>query len=393
LGLLKADKRIRVVVAANFIAVAARMSLVTFLGIYFVHVAGISLATVGSAFLIESLLRGTLAPMFGALSDRIGRRALLLASALLTAVVLPSFLLVSGPGTLFLWSTLLGMTGAVNMPVATALLLDLAPPERRQAALAVNYTGMSVAYTLGVMPAGYVAQQGYGLLAAVASLGYVAVAALYAFALRGALPLERSQAASNVLASTASVLANPVFLAFAALAWVFPFAMGQVVTVSPLFAAELGLKEGTIGLVLGGNSILVALLAVPVATRVEPGGPFRPLGAAALMVGLAFCCYAWIPDTVSAYLAGTIVFSFGELIFSSAVPAAIARLAPAGQRGAYQGGWALVSSIAMGSALVLSGLLRDAAGWPVVWFTYAGLVLAAGAGLFLSRQFFVAQKA
>jgi len=390
---LKADKRIRVVVAANFIAVAARMSLVTFLGIYFVHVAGISLATVGSAFLVESLLRGTLAPVFGALSDKVGRRALLLASALLTALVLPSFLLVSGPATLFLWSTVLGITGAVNMPVATALLLDLAPPERRQAALAVNYTGMSVAYTLGVMPAGYVAQQGYGLLALVASLGYVAVAALYAFMLRGPLPLERSQAASNVLVSTASVLGNPVFLAFAALAWVFPFAMGQVVTVSPLFAAELGLHEGTIGLVLGGNSILVALLAVPVATRVEPGGPFRPLGLAALMVCLGFCCYALIPDTTMAYLAGTIVFSFGELVFSSSVPAAVARLAPAGQRGAYQGGWTLVSSIAMGSALVLSGLLRDAAGWPAVWLSYAGLVLAAGAGLFLSRRFFVAQKA
>ncbi|HEY6822074.1 MAG TPA: MFS transporter [Burkholderiales bacterium] len=390
---MKADQRIRVVVAANFIAVAARMSLVTFLGIYFVHVAGISLATVGSAFLVESLLRGTLAPLFGALSDKVGRRTLLLASALLTALVLPSFLLVSGPATLFLWSTALGITGSVNMPVATALLLDLAPPERRQAALAVNYTGMSVAYTLGVMPAGFVAQQGYGLLAAVASLGYVAVAALYIFMLRGPLPLERSQAAANVLASTASVLGNPVFLAFAALAWVFPFAMGQVVTVSPLFAAELGLHEGTIGLVLGGNSILVALLAVPVATRVEPGGPFRPLGLAALMVCLAFCCYAWIRDTTMAYLAGTIVFSFGEIVFSSSVPAAVARLAPAGQRGAYQGGWTLVSSIAMGSALVLSGLLRDAAGWAAVWAVYAGLVLAAGAGLFLSRQFFVAQKA
>jgi predicted MFS family arabinose efflux permease len=393
LGLLTADRRIRVVVAANFIAVAARMSLVTFLGIYFVRVAGISLATVGSAFLLESLLRGTLAPVFGALSDRVGRRALLLASALLTAIVLPSFLLVSGPASLFAWSTALGITGAVNMPVATALLLDLAPPERRQAALAVNYTGMSVAYTLGVMPAGYVAEQGYGLLASVASLGYVAVAALYAFALRGTLPLERSQGASNVLAATASVLRNPVFIGFAALAWVFPFAMGQVVTVSPLFAAELGLREGTIGLVLGGNSILVALLAVPVATRVEPGGPFRPLGIAALMVCLGFCCYAWIADTATAYLAGTIVFSFGELIFSSSVPAAVARLAPTGQRGAYQGGWTLVSSIAMGSALVLSGLLRDAAGWPVVWLAYAALVLAAGAGLYASRRFFLAQKA
>src|SRR5262249_12096549 len=80
LGLLEVDRRVGVVIAANFIAVAARMSLVTFLGIYFVRVAGISLATVGAAFLLESVLRGLAAPLFGAWSDRIGRRPLLLAA-------------------------------------------------------------------------------------------------------------------------------------------------------------------------------------------------------------------------------------------------------------------------------------------------------------------------
>jgi len=50
-----------VVVAANFLAVAARMSLVTFLGIYFVQKAGIEVATVGLAFLAENLARGLLA--------------------------------------------------------------------------------------------------------------------------------------------------------------------------------------------------------------------------------------------------------------------------------------------------------------------------------------------
>ena len=80
------------------------MSLVTFLGIYFVREAGIALATVGLAFLCENLLRGLLAPFFGALSDRIGRKPLLLGAALATAMVMPCFLLVTGPASLFAWS-------------------------------------------------------------------------------------------------------------------------------------------------------------------------------------------------------------------------------------------------------------------------------------------------
>jgi MFS family permease len=364
------------VLAANFIAVAARMSLVTFLGIWFVREAGIELATVGAAFLCEQLLRGLAAPVFGGLSDRIGRRALLIASALLSAAVLPCFLLVDGPAALFAWSLALGLTGAVNMPVANALLLDLAPPERRQSTLALNYTAMSVAYTVAVMPAGYVAEQGYGILAATACAGYLLVAALYALALRGALPLERAAQAAFF-----SSLGDPRLLQFAALAFVFPFSMGLVVSATPLFAADAGIGEGYIGLVLGGNSIIVALLALPVATRIEASGPFRFLGGAALLVAGAHACYAAIPDVAAALLVGTIVFSFGELVFSSAVPAAVARLAPPGRRGAYQGGWALVGAFSMGSALFFSGLLREAFGWRAAWWIYCALALAS-AGLF-----------
>jgi MFS family permease len=124
---------------------------------------------------------------------------------------------------------------------------------------------------------------------------------------------------------------------------------------------------------------------VPLATRIEPLGPFRPLGAAAFVVACGIACYALIPGAAAAYLIGTVVFSFGELVFSSAVPAAVARLAPAGRRGAYQGGWTLVGSFSMGSALFFSGLLRDALGWRAAWLVFAAITLAAAILLFLLR--------
>ena len=373
------DRRIGFVVAANFIAVAARMSLVTFLGIYFVRKAGIDLATVGVAFLCEHVVRGLAAPLFGALSDRVGRRPLLVGSAAITALVLPCFLLVEGPASLIVWSLALGICGAVNMPVGTALLLDLAPPERRQSALALNYTSMSVAYTLGVMPAGYVAEQGYGFLAATAATGYVLVALLY-LSLRGALPLEP---AARVVVFDA--LKDPRLLRFAAVAFVFPLSMGLVVSATPLFAADAGVGEGYIGLVLGANSILVAALALPVAARIEARGPMRYLGAAALIVAATHACYAAIPGVAAALLIGTIVFSFAEVVFSSAVPATVARLAPPGRRGAYQGTWALVASVSMGSALFFSGLLRDALNWRAAWAVFAAIALACAAVLMFRR--------
>jgi MFS family permease len=364
------------------------MSLVTFLGIYFVREAGIALATVGVAFLCENLLRGLLAPMFGALSDRIGRRPLLLGASLTTAAVLPCFLLVEGPLSLFAWSLAMGVASAVKMPVGSALLLDLAPVERRQSILAINYTVVSVAYTLAVTPAGYVAEKGYGLLAVLSTSGYLLVAALYLFGLRGPLPLEPSAADEGFYKDLISVFRDKVLLGFAAIAFVFPFSMGLTAFVSPLFGADRGLGEGFIGLVLGLNSVIVALLAVPVATRMEHAGPFRWLGWAALIVAASLACFGGIPHAGAAFIAGTVIFSFGELIFSSAVPAAVARLAPAGRRGAYQGGWTLVGSFSMGSALFVSGLLRDSVGWPAAWLVYAAVTAAAALALLAYRAEF-----
>jgi MFS family permease len=103
------------------------------------------------------------------------------------------------------------------------------------------------------------------------------------------------------------------------------------------------------------------------------------------VVSLALLSYGLVPNAAAALLIGTLIFSFGEVIFSSAVPAAVARLAPPGRRGAYQGAWALVASLSMGSALVLSSFLRYQIGWQGAWLACAALALAAAAAQFALR--------
>ena len=365
------------------------MSLVTFLGIYFVREQGIAIALVGLAFLAENLSRGILAPFFGALSDRTGRRPLLLTGLIATAFVLPCFLLVRGPVSLFAWSLALGIAGAIQFPAGSALLLDLAPPERRQSVLAVNYSAMCIGYTIGVVPGGVLAEQGYGLLAIVGAGGYLAVALLFAVGLRGPLPQELTVSGESIVRRTLAVGRDRAFIAFALLGLIFPLSMGLYAFVTALFAYDMGLEQGMIGVILGANGIFIVLLAVPVAARIEPMGPFRLLGLAGAFLCAAYLCFALVPGAVSALLAGAMVFTLGELIFSSAVPAAVARLAPPGSRGAYQGAWGLVHALGMGSALLVSGVLKDLAGWSAAWLVFAGLSLAAGLALLALRERFL----
>lgn len=378
-GLATLDRRARVVALCSALFVAARMSLVTFLGIYFVRERGFDATTVGAALFVESMSRGLAAPLMGALSDRVGRRPLLLAHVTATALLLPAFRLVRAPGALFAWSVAVGLAQGPYFPISSALLLDLVPPERRQSALSVNYTAVSIGFTLGVAPAGLLAARGFEWLALASFLGAAAVAVIYAVALRGPLPKEAATQAP-LLASTSRALRDPRFLLFASLALVFPLGIGLVTVPISLYAADSGVSDALIGLALSLNGLLVIALAVPANARMERSGPYRFLPLAAAFLALCYLALA-VAGTFAWMLVAVTLFSFGEVIFSSAAPAAVASLAPAGLRGAYQGAWGLVFALGIGLATLLAGIGRDAAGWRWTWILATLAALAAGAGL------------
>ena len=385
-GVAALDARARRLVMGTFLFVAARMSVMTFLGVYLVEDLGLGLPLVGFAFLVENLARGFVAPFAGALSDRVGRRPVILGSVAATAVAMPGFLLIQGPLTLLAWSLLIGLTQGPSGPSSVALLLDLVPAEKRQSALAVSYTMVSLGYTVGVAPAGFLAQRSFVLLAVASSAALLLILLVFALGLRGPLPqgepTRRSVGANAVLAAR-----DRTFLAFALPATLFPMGIGLVSLVTPVYAAEEGVPESVVGLLLSGTGVLLALLSIPLNARAGVRGPFRLLPVASLLCAASYAFLAW-GATVPLLLVGLAVFTVGEVVFSAAVPTAVAALAPPGSRGAYQGAWSLLMSVSIGAAFFLSGLLHAALGWRWTWGAFLLATLASGALLLAGRAGF-----
>lgn len=382
------DRRVYVVVTMTLISIAARMSLYTFLGIYFTRDVGLPLALVGAAYLLENVLRGVVAPMAGALSDRIGRRPVFVASALASAVVLPAFLLVDSPATMLAWGATLGAAQAGLWPSTSALLMDLAPVEKRQAVLGLNYTALSIGYTLGVAPAGFLLSRGFGLLALVSGAGYVLIAIIMLVALRRPLPMtSEAGPRASFLHDLSRAPRDPAFVLLATLGIVFPLGIGLIATVAPLYAQDSGLTEGAIGLALAVNGPLLAALSLPASGWLSRHGPYRHLVYAALFLALSYVALI-ASGGFTALVVASVVFTAGELVFSSALPAAVAGLAPPGLRGAYQGAWALVHSVGFGAAVFLTGLAEPRLGWRSTWVMWTALTLVIAVGLALARPRF-----
>lgn len=100
--------------------------------------------TVGMLAALYSLMQFVCAPILGSLSDRFGRRPVILASLLGSG--LDYFLLAFAPnlGWFFVGRILAGVTGA-NFAAATAYIANISPPEKR----AANFGMIGAAFGLG----------------------------------------------------------------------------------------------------------------------------------------------------------------------------------------------------------------------------------------------------
>lgn len=386
-GMRDLDPRIHWMVVGSFLAVAARMSAYTFLVLYFVNTLRIDPALVGLSYLCESAARAFSAPLFGALSDRLGRWRVLMPGLVAQTLALPAFVLVSGPVSMFAWSVALGLASGAQQPASSALLLDLAPPEARPRVLSLQYTAISLGYTLGVAPAGYLAGLGYQTLAVVGFVGFAGIVVIYALFVRGPLP-PQPRPERSFLASAARAPSDPVFAAFALLALMFPLGIGLMFSVTPLFASDVGLAPGPVGLLLSVNGIILVLFSIPVAKRIEAVGPFRWLGFAGVWVAASFLILGLVPDAAWAILLGTCVFTVGELFFGPILPVAVAALAPPGERGAYQGAWGMAFGLGVGSALWLASLLQRQMGWARTWLLFGAVFAIVAECLLLARAYF-----
>jgi predicted MFS family arabinose efflux permease len=145
--------------------------------------------------------------------------------------------------------------------VSTALLADLVPAERRQRAFALNYTGLSLGFTIAIIPAGFLAERDFVLLGLASGATYLLIPIIALTALRGTGRASGPAEGPGVFAHAVLAFRDRALVGFALLALAFPLSLGIISLAMPLYAADSGITTREIGLVLAVNGVLVVLLA------------------------------------------------------------------------------------------------------------------------------------
>ncbi|OGD48459.1 hypothetical protein A3K69_05435 [Candidatus Bathyarchaeota archaeon RBG_16_57_9] len=242
---------------------------------------GASLSMLGSYDSVSAVFMLLLAIPLGRLSDRLGRKHMIIPGTLLFALVPLSYILASSP--IHLYPVRLGLSLGVGLIFGNGFLLmsEVAEPGFRNTAQGVYMASMGLGFTLGPLVGGFTAKL-YG-----AQTSFIISAAL---AVAGLLPLclvrerrEAQRGPGRKAPRFRELLADTRILASGVANYVNSLMYIAVTLFFPVYGANIGFDEAEVGIGLTSRGLASTLVRLPV------GALTRRVRALNLMLlGLAF---------------------------------------------------------------------------------------------------------
>lgn len=326
-------------------------------------------ADVGLIIGVFAFAAMVLRPVAGRLADRVGRRPLVLAGALVFAVASSAYPVVDGIPALLALRVFHGIGMGLGPTAATVMVTDLAHVAHRGAAMGIyalaNSCGLAVGPFVGIE---LIRRLGFPMTFVV-STGLATSAAILAWWLPETRPpselADRTRPASlRRWFSSGAIYPSLLLLALF-------FSYGGLMSFLPLVVTREGLgNPGLFFTLFAVASVVVRSRAGHLADRVGRRLVVVPgLGIAGLALVLLVGAATWWVVLVAALLYG--------VGFGAALPALMAMTAdrvPADERGLAMGTLYTAWELGISSGSILMGLAAARLGYPAMWALAAGVV-------------------
>ena len=380
------EPEVWVMATIQFFTVIGFSICIPFLCLYLHQDRGLSMTLVGMIILAAGLCSAISQALGGALSDRFGRRPILLVAVLASVFLYSGLAVLIGISAPVLTIAIVYIAGrsmlTTTRPVISAMVADFTSKERLTEAYGILRIGANIGWAAGPAIGGYLATSlPYGWLFGIAPLTCGIVSLIVFFFIR-----ESSHVVSKRVGfrSMLPPVDNRAFLVFTMVSLLLFIVMGQMVSTLSIFAVDIvGFSTAQYGLLLTLNGLIVIFFQYPITLALKRIAKSRALILGSLLYGLGYLSLGWTTQFGWA-LGAMAIITAGEIIHSPVTLSVIGELSPQDQRGRYMGLFGLSQTVGMAIGPLLGGILLDA--FPVdpklVWAPIALIALIAAVGYY-----------
>lgn len=361
-----------------------------FLALYLHQELRVSPSLIGGMLTSAGLI-GAIASQFGGrLSDRIGRRNLLISLLLLRSVsfMLLAFLVWSHKS--FLWFSVFYISSALFgtsiFPVMDAIVGDVTPAKHRESSYSLVRVAANLGWGIGPAIGGILVIGGYWRLFIVTAC--LVLLSMFIVALK--VPETGSPSLNNrpVYRSSPAITEDSRLRLFLLFYLLMGIVRGQLIATLSIFAADhLHLEKTHIGWLFTVNGLMVAIFQMLVTRLTHRWDPLWALLVAGGFYGGGYLLVGWSVN-LTMLTVSVVIITVGEMIESPTAAAFVSRLAPPQRLGEYMGAYNMGLHLGWTIGPLLGGILLDWASAPwQPWVILAALAITSGSGFTLFSPF------
>ncbi len=303
----------------------------------------------------------------GELTDRFGRRPVMLMSFFVTPIFMITLGLARGLALISISTFIVGFFTDLYRPAVGAAIADLVPSESRTRAYGYNYWAINLGAAIAPVLAGLIAGYNYLILFVADALTTAIFGFIVLFGIRETRPVEAHHTAYASLGQRVSQLKRaPILLIFSFLTLFFGIVYTQGYIGLPLDMQSHGLGPGQYGATIAVNGFLIILVTIPISNMAAKWPRFETVAVAAVLLGLGYGSTA-LATTLPLFALSVVIWTLGEIAATSVAPTIIADLSPVELRGLYQGIFGSAWGLAYFIGPLAGGWIYENLGSDTLW--------------------------